>query len=401
MKVNNFLIQQIKKETILSADFIFDKPFGTGKDRYLSHFLNLKRIFIEPKKFLKKTRAFKKTIWFKIPTKHVHARTGEDAFFTLSLGLAFFLNEDLYFDGVVSQDLIEKTSQIREYFDYGNFKKKIRITYQVGKSKTEKRKGEAQFFSLGIDSFHTLLCYQNAHKKTSRYLVYVDGYDVPLKEQSFLKDIHSRISEVASTTANHPLFIQTNLREISDNIIGWGQYHVSALAAVAMLLPFQKMYIAGESFDAPDWGLRTGVDTLFSIDDLSLKLIGHNIPRNLILTKLKKSRFFDLFLNHVRVCWINVESSPILYNCSICQKCLRTQLTLIALGYENIPTFNEFDIQALKNIQLNSHVYSEWQTLYKLLKKNSRTSSELLTVLEELLNKPFVLIPHSYKTYTV
>lgn len=384
MRIKNFTRKKKQNVTYFTADFIFE-PRSKIQLPFFS------KLFAPQKKT--------QQIWFSVPTQYVLTETtGENAFFTIGLALAIFLNEDLSFEGVVSSELISKTAQLKEYFDYGTSQGKTTISSQIGKHQPGTRKGVSQFFTLGVDSFFTLATHRT--ESSQRNLIYIDGFDVPLINTHLLQIIHQRILTVCQSTHDRPVFIRSNLREISDPIIGWGQFHVAALAAAATLTATKKVYLPGESFDWPDWGLRAGVDKLFSFDGQQLELVGHNVPRDITIKKIKRSPFSKLFQKLVRVCWINVEQKNSPYNCSMCQKCLRTQLTMLACGYKNTPTFSNLDSRAINNLSLNAHVYQEWCRLYKIMSRK-KVNLELTTAIKNLIDKPLYAVPRAYKTFQV
>lgn len=326
MKVDNFSVSFDKNTTIFSADFTFERPPGKKKQRLLFYLSQVFANLQSPIVLWQESLHWKQRIWFSLPNTVAYAAQYEDAFFLLAAGMAMYNSEDLYFASVVSPECIEKLPALKKYFDYG-FRKNILIRYHSGKRIHSAKKGEAQFFTLGVDSFFTLLC-QPPRESIRRSLVYVDGFDVPLTHTSLLKKIHQRIRSVARKTSTYPVFVQSNLREVADKKIGWGVFHVAALAAVGYLLPYKKLLLAGETFDWPDWGLRTGVDKLFSTSEVSLSLVNHNVPRQKTIQKLLASTHSESFLQNLRVCWQNVTLPDEPYNCGKCQKCLRTKLTL-------------------------------------------------------------------------
>lgn len=306
MLVTNFRTTTRQSDTIFSADFIFARPFDGRKDMRFFQLKSLIKKLCKPTEFFYEGMNVKYTIWFKVPTSTADAETMQDAFFTVALPLALELRENLQFMGQVSAAILQKNQAMKQYFELPVSQSKI-TTLSIassGQHGHKKNNAFAQFFTLGVDSFYTLLCHKPDIKRS---LVFVDGYDIPLKKINFLKVVHRHIAAVAKDTDQSTIFIQSNLREVTDKIISWGRYHVAALAAVGMLLRFKQVLISGETFEAADWGLRFGADKLFSLPWLKFKFIAHNTTRDRKITALKKSPKFKLFLHHLRSCWINIE----------------------------------------------------------------------------------------------
>lgn len=370
-----------------SADFIFSRPYGNKKRKILFGLKWILQFISYPIHTAQHGLSVRKRIWYRIPQSLADSTRVSDAFFHIALPIAIAVNEDLEFDGLVSQDLLKKSDEIYPYYQ-DLFKRKLHIQTAGTHTVKTKHTRVGQFFTLGVDSFFTLFCHKNAADRSPRHLIYVDGYDIPFYQRKFLNAVHKNIVEVAETTQTKPVFVETNLREVSDQIIGWGRFHVSALATVGTLLQFKKIYVSGESFEFPDWGLRSGADTLLSTKNLTLKLVAHNVSRGNKLKEILKSKHTPTFLKFVRVCWENVRESELAYNCSRCQKCVKTQLTFISLGIRELPTFFPLDRSAIEKIHLVKHVEPEWQRLFKTLQQQNAVSSEILTAIKTVLRKP-------------
>lgn len=385
MKINNFKVQINDDTIIYSADFIFAHQFGSLNEQRLFRILKYLQPIINPLNFLKNGFTLKYTIYYKIPKKFSNKVIDYDHFFIPALTLSSTLKEDLYFEGSISKDTSKKIPQIIKYL---GFKQQFKVLYKSTSKKISPVKKIGQFFTLGVESFYTLLCYKHQKNQASKYLIYIDGFDIPLSKINFLKKVHDKIDKVAQKTHTQPIILETNLKQLSDKILNWGKFHVAALSSVSLLLSFKKIYINGETFNYPDWGLRFGADKLFSTRSTTFKIINHNVRRDITIKRLLNSSDSQLFLENLRTCWQNVKQKKIAYNCSSCQKCLRTQITLLALGINNPPTFKTLNHDLLKKISLNFHIYNEWKILPSLLKKQPNIDPALLKYIDELLQKP-------------
>lgn len=385
MQVTRFLVTQKGNYTTFSADFIFSKPIGGRKEKILYWIHWLFQVIQNPV-FVKNNRLqVRRQIWYRLLTKDANQSNVHDTFFLLALPLAIATGEDLYFDGTVSPYILKKVLPIQNFYQEIK-KREIRVNAKafVDKKLELKQKQTGQFFTLGVDSFYTL---RRAKKQKGFALIYVDGYDIPFYEKKFLHSVHQNIRNVAKQISGRAQFVETNLRELSDGIIGWGRYHVTALAAVAQLLSLKKIYISGESFEASDWGLRLGVDKLYSTQRTGFTLVGHQVLRIEKIRSILRSDLKNTFLRNVRVCWENVREKNIAYNCSQCQKCIKTQLCLLAEKIQKTPTFQSIKTEDLEKITLNIHTYDEWDKLLISLKK-AKVDKEILAAVVKLLKKP-------------
>lgn len=379
-----------QKTHLFSADFVFDKPYGGRKEKIIFWCKWIYHAITNPIQTLKFGFKVRKRIWYEVPTEFINKNSAWDAFYIIALPLAIALNEDLIFDGKVSLDLLKKTREIENYYHEVS-KRKIKIKTRIEKN-SEKNSGTnrlaAQFFTLGVDSFYTLYCLDENRQHQNSSLIYVDGYDIPFYQKQFLKIVHQKIDQVALKNKKQSIFVSTNLRTMSDSIIGWGRFHVTALVAVHHLLKSSHVFISGESFEASDWGLRFGVDNLYSTKEKKVELVGHNISREKKLEKILDTNSKSIFLENVRVCWENVRGEKLIYNCSECQKCFKTKLSLMSLGVMETPTFLPIKTESLEKIHLVGHVYEEWQQLYQNLKKIKNIDKNILSAIEKVLEKP-------------
>lgn len=389
MQVTHFTHRKTRHETTFSADFIFSRPFG-GKRAKLWFWLRWVSIALaNPLHILKFGVTVRRTVWFSIPSRSVTPTTltaVPNAFFLLAVPLAIATNEDLVFDGAIHNSLLLKSPHVQKF--YAEIaQRRIKITAKKQHNPIRQYKKAGLFFTLGVDSFYSLLCHP-APTTRQKNLIYVDGYDVPFYQKRFLNQLHKNISIVAKKTGTSSITIATNLRDMSDLVIGWGRYHATALVAVGTLLEYSHLMISGESFDSPDWGLRNGVDTLYTTQSQRVELIGHGVTREQKMRSILTKPYSKIFLRYVRVCWENVRDNSLPYNCSQCQKCIKTKLTLQSLGVTDTPTFLPVQLETLKKLQLVAHVAPEWHELYTHLKKQPKTSQQLLTALRYVLNKP-------------
>ena len=125
-----------------------------------------------------------------------------------------------------------------------------------------------QFFTLGLDSFYTLLI--GADKID--YILYIDGFDIQLSQSSTLEKVHGTINMIAEKTGKKALFLNTNIQEISNNIISWRSLHGAALASCAFFAAdlLSTVYENSDN-DLPveemmNWGTGTYINSYYSTE---------------------------------------------------------------------------------------------------------------------------------------
>ncbi len=195
--------------------------------------------------------------------------------------------------------------------------------------------GVAAFFSGGVDSFYTLL----KHEQEITDLVFVHGFDVALADSRLRRKASAMVRDVAEHFGKNLIEIETNIRELLDACVDWGERgHGAALAAVGHLLSarIRRLYIpATHTYaDLIPWGSHPILDPLWSSGHLTVVHDGCEATRPQKIALLATQ---DIALRNLRVCWENPGSEV---NCGRCEKCLRTMINLQINGaLERCTTF--------------------------------------------------------------
>lgn len=185
-------------------------------------------------------------------------------------------------------------------------------------------------FTAGIDSFHCLL----SGSEPVDFLVFVHGFDVPLRDTTRMSALARNLEAVARTTAKPLVTVRTNLREHRlFRSVSWDRTHGGALAAVGhVLAPALSRLLIAASWPYPQvhaWGSHWMIDHLWSSSRLDVR------PERTERTRWSKCALIGdhpLVRRHLHVCWKNAARTG---NCSRCEKCLRTMLMLSCHGHLN------------------------------------------------------------------
>ncbi len=192
----------------------------------------------------------------------------------------------------------------------------------------------ASMFTGGVDSFFTVLRH-NAGEGTPATipiddLLYVHGFDVPLANHAAARRIQSSLQQAADALGKRFVFVATNLRDSRFGATDWPRLsHGAALAGVAHALSGQyHTVLLGSSAgygDLRHWGSHPLTDPMFSSSRLTFLHDGAAFMR------VQKTEYVvrsPIAMQHLRVCWQSAAGD----NCGICNNCIRTLLTLEALG---------------------------------------------------------------------
>lgn len=191
----------------------------------------------------------------------------------------------------------------------------------------------AAFFSLGVDSFYTLLKNMLGWPSPAgpiTHLLYVEGLDTPLRDVVEADSTRTEVRQVADAAGKELIVGRTNVRDHFP--LDYGRYYSGpCLSAVALSLApglscaliagtteYARLYPSA-SHPLVEGRVRAGRFRVVSdggeLNRLQriVQLVGHD----------------PLALEHLRVCTQNRGGA---YNCGRCQKCLRTMVTLHLMG---------------------------------------------------------------------
>jgi len=186
------------------------------------------------------------------------------------------------------------------------------------------------FFTCGTDSFHALLT-----NSKPDFLVYIETFDVP-GDENRARIARNRVEKVAAAVGSHPIIVRTNAKQhptFSEHRLS--DTHSPFLAAVGHLLALQM----GSITIAPSWhkshhlvtGSNWQLDPLWSSE--TFKIV-HADSTDQRFERVKAISDSPLAQDTLHVCFQN-------YNCSACEKCVRTMLELSLAG--NLREFETFD----------------------------------------------------------
>lgn len=310
----------------------------------------------------------KEQVFFQYPIKFKDfIRISADSFLPVLLLPAMRNNEDLIIEPDLSNEIFKNQSIIQDIFAnwYPDMFKKINVEVNQLVDFDKVNNHTAQFFSLGIDSFHTLIKNNN---NDHRYIIFMEGLELPLSRYEEDQG-QSVISKLRSVEENYNVTLiqgKTNFRDLFD--LDWAKYYDGAgLSATAHSLSngFGKIYIpSGHSYSAlfPN-GSSFWTDNLWSSKSLEIFHDGSEVGRS---QKIIDYIVHDQFAYHnMRVCTENDGGN---YNCCKCRKCLMTMLVLhivdklndcnafpskdISNSFQKLETYN------LSNLDLSKDVYN-------------------------------------------
>jgi len=214
----------------------------------------------------------------------------------------------------------------------------------------------ASMFTGGVDSFFTVLRHDAGEGTPATIpiddLLYVHGFDVSLANTVAAERIQASLQQAADALGKRFVPVATNLRDTRFCATDWPRLaHGAALAGVAHALSGQyHTVLLGSTAGYGDlhfWGSHPITDPLFSSSRLTLLHDGAAFMR---VQKTEYVVRWRVALQHLRVCWKSAAGD----NCGTCNKCIRTMLSLEALGVlDQCATFSRGQL----DLRRAAHVY--------------------------------------------
>lgn len=278
--------------------------------------------------------------WYRLPSGAGTDLDGAtDAFFIIGLLLAMGTDGVLTMDQPVSRRLLYSSRRAIQGILlnwHGDKLRRAEIDVPAREADpTPDAHRTVTCFTGGADSFDTLI--NNADDVEA--LLFVHGFDIPLRRTEIREATSAHLREVAAETGKELIEVETNIRRFLNHAGSWpGLTHGGALSSVGHLLSgrFGRILLPASHTYAEQypWGTDPMLDHLWSSNRLTVVTDGSASTRVEKIVGLAED---PVAQRHLRVCWQNTGK----YNCSSCDKCVRTMITLSIAGV--LPEFRTFD----------------------------------------------------------
>lgn len=275
----------------------------------------------------------------------------------MAIPIACATSEPTRVHGTVPKDLAARTAQILQY--YTSMPPSLEMeTCEPSFSSGAKT---ACFFSLGVDSFHSLITRQ----RDIEHLIIVKGFDLVQPTDEHWCRIIDSASRVAKLFDKQMIEIVTNARTVTDRYCHWASiYHGAAMAAVAHLMRGNHRVTIVPSTPMPNdqkWGSSRYLDPLWSTRNHKIEYYPNGIDRNAKLMTVVNAGF----ARELRVC----TSPTTAFNCGVCEKCIRTWTALYALtGRIDIDLDSGPDPECISKARFKTHTIPWHEETLRLLK---------------------------------
>lgn len=233
----------------------------------------------------------------------------------LCLGLvpALELGVDLVIDAKVDAELLDRCNTIQALLCawYPGYRV-VSITAPVARPARGSSQRTAVFFSGGVDSSYSLV----ERRDSLDALVTLIGADVDPQQHEPADHLRDLSKNVAEAFDIEQIVITTDIRQVSDSLVGWVEYHGALLSAVGHLLSDRLDHVliassADESSWNRRWGSHPALDPLWSTQDMQVE--HHGLVHR--LAKIERITSVPTLMNHLRVCNFSED------NCGVCPNC--------------------------------------------------------------------------------
>lgn len=210
-------------------------------------------------------------------------------------------------------------------------------------------------FSGGVDACFTLIRHNEKDWGEKSFniknVLCVQGFDVPINKYKEYDLLMERIAPIFQQYNCRNFKVWTDIREKSGQ--DWNMSFSTQLSTCLHL--FSQHFgdaLIGSSEPYTDffvpWGSTPATDYLLSSSNMTIHHDGAGYSRTEKVERISKN---DLARERVKVCW----EKGVEENCGECEKCYRTRLNFLAVGYDNPTCFDSvIDLKKLKNIRYSS-----------------------------------------------
>ncbi len=305
---------------------------------------------------------------------------------------AMMRGKNLKVHGVISQGAMRNIEELQLIWRRWkpDIYKKIEIIPDIviDNNTANLEKKAISLFSGGVDSIFTILRHTKILPKNVHYplrsALLIHGFDVDFYNETGFNQLIKRVQPFLDDLNLDLHTVRTNSRDLK--IQDWDDSHGLELAACLNMYNDEfdfGLIGSSHSYEALKfpWGSTPVTDPLISGSKFFIKHDGSGFSRT---EKISIIKDFPVACQVLKVCWSGSDQSS---NCGKCEKCVRTQLSFLAVGADpNQSCFpDEFDINNINTIKINTISKHKALTVIANYARKNNIKEEWLSVLEARL----------------
>jgi len=284
---------------------------------------------------------FPEYIWYRVPVRYSgYLSLQSDAFLVPVLLGGMILGENVEVRGVVSPKLAYNLTEYQYIlsFRFPEYFHPIEIKYQSLEPLKTEPKEVGTTFSGGVDSLFTLWQHLPENQPNPAYQVtqgvFIKGFDILNTAEGNYRLLLDRFREQAGKIGLEIIPVETNIVSITHLRIPLSYFHGPHIVSVGLFLAglFRTFFIPSSwdysNLKRKSYASDPLVDGLLSTD--TLEIIHHGASHRRV-EKVEAIAEWELAQNILWVCQDHRFDLPA-WNCSRCEKCIRTMIPLYALG---------------------------------------------------------------------
>jgi hypothetical protein len=298
-----------------------------------------------------KSGFFPDFIWYRVPEQYGGLlTTRSDAFLVPGLLAGMYFGEDIEVRGVVSPKL---AYQLEEYqyllnFRFPKYQHPIQINYDRLRALDILPRGVGASFSGGVDSLFTLWKHLPQNQPVPgfkiTYSIFINGFDLLESEDHHYKFLYEKYNKSLSEIGVDLIPLQTNIVSITHKRLDLHLFYGPIIVATGMALAggLGRYYAPSSG----DYAMLN--DKAYTADPLMDHLLStetldviHHGSTHVRVEKVEEIADWEVAQKLLWVCEIH-QFKKDTWNCSRCEKCVRSMIPLYALGkLENFKTFEK------------------------------------------------------------
>jgi hypothetical protein len=289
----------------------------------------------------KKRENFPEYLWYRVPEVYgSYFSSQSDAFLVAALLAAMHYGEDIRVCGTVSPRLAYHLDEyqfvlhIRE----PHILNRVKIDYQSLEPQEIKASAVGATFSGGVDSLFTLWRHLPQNQPDPGYqitdVIFILGFDILPTENENYRQLYRRYAEQLSRIGVKLIPLETNMVSVTHTRLNLSYMYgpLIASAGLALQAGFRRFFIPS-SWDYYNLKIKPHnsdplVDGFLSTDTLDVIHHGSTYRR---VEKVEQIANWELAQKTLWVCQ-EAKFEAGTWNCSRCEKCVRTMIPLYALG---------------------------------------------------------------------
>jgi hypothetical protein len=294
---------------------------------------------------------FPEFIWYRVPQQYGEFFTTQsDAFLVPGLLAGMYFGENIEVRGVVSPRL---AYQIEEYkfllhFRFPKTLHQSEIQYNRLDPIDPVAKCIGTTFSGGVDSFFTIWKHLPQNQPDPEYQIthgiFIKGFDILPSEDQHFKFLYEKYNQASRNIGIDLIPLETNVVSILHPQLQLPYFFgpIIPAAGIALAGGFRRFFIPSS------WGYENLRKHSYTSDPLLDRLLStetleiiHHGSTHLRVDKIREIADWEIAQKLLWVCEAhNFEKDT--WNCSRCEKCVRTMIPIYALGkLKDFSTFNK------------------------------------------------------------